>query len=262
MRDSKNPAEGDDAAVGRVLTRREAVLLLGGASAYGLLWVNGCTKTPDKDTGDGDGALDCAVKPELTEGPYYVDENLTRSDIRADSATGTLQVGIPLALTFNVSRIQSNACTPLPNAVVDVWHCSALGVYSDVQDPGFNTLGEDWLRGNQTTDANGAATFTTIFPGWYQGRATHIHFKIRSAAGADSTYQFTSQLFFPEDLLSAIYTEQEPYTTKGDDERLRNANDGIYGQGGSQLVLEPVSRGAGYAATLNIGVYDAADLPR
>ena len=255
MYDSRNPAECDDALVGRVLTRREAVLLLGGAGAYGVLWVNGCAKTPDKRTEDAAGALDCAVKPELTEGPYYVDEELARSDIRTDSATGALQAGIPLTLAFTVSRIQSDACTPLADAVVDVWHCNALGVYSDVEDPGFNTIGEDWLRGNQTTDANGAASFTTIFPGWYQGRATHIHFKIRTAAGTGSAYEFTSQLFFPESFLSDIYTEREPYTTRGDDGRLRNANDGIYGQGGSRLLLQPVPSGAGYAATLNIGLH-------
>lgn len=110
--------------------------------------------------------------------------------------------------------------------MVDLWQCNALGVYSDVQDPGFNTLGQDWLRGNLATDANGAAAFTTILPGWYQGRATHLHFKIRSAASADTTYEFTSQLFFDENLLTSIYTTEAPYSTKGDDGRLRNAETG------------------------------------
>ena len=258
MHDSLDNLDNDDAPVGRVLTRREAIMLLGGVGTYGLLWMAGCTgRAGDRNGGDG-GSLECAVKPELTEGPYYVNEKLTRSDIRSDSATGTVQEGLPLTLGFNVSRIQSNACAALSGAVVDVWHCNALGVYSDVQDPDFDTRGQDWLRGNLTTDTNGAATFTTIFPGWYQGRATHIHFKIRSAAPASATYEFTSQLFFPEDLLSSIYSTQAPYSTKGDSGRLRNANDGIYAQGGSQLLLNPIASSEGYAVTLNLGIYTDA----
>jgi protocatechuate 3,4-dioxygenase beta subunit len=245
----------DDAPVGRLLTRRETVLLLGAAGAYGLLWASGCRSRSDASgTNVGSGSLDCAVKPELTEGPYYVDEGLTRSDIRPDSASGAVQAGIPLVLTLNVSRIRSGACTPLAGAVVDVWHCNAVGVYSDVRDPGFNTIGQDWLRGNQTTDASGVATFTTIMPGWYQGRATHIHFKIRSAAGGGATHEFTSQLFFPEDFLPGIYTGREPYSKKGDAGRLHNEDDRIYGEGGSQLMLAPESSGDGYAARFSIGI--------
>src|SRR3954463_15405353 len=148
-----NPIDNDDAPVGRVLSRRDALLLLGGASAYGILWLTGCSGGADTPTGSGGGdtSLDCAAKPELTQGPYYVDENLTRADIRSDSSTGAIQEGVPLTLAFNVSRIQSSACTPLSGAVVDVWHCNALGVYSDANDPGFNTKGQDWLRGNLTT---------------------------------------------------------------------------------------------------------------
>jgi protocatechuate 3,4-dioxygenase beta subunit len=249
--------DNDDVPVGRVLTRRDAILLLGGLGAGGLLWLAGCSgsdTTGTTDTGDGGSSLDCAVKPALTEGPYYVDENLTRSDIRADSSTGVLQEGALFALTFNVSQIASSACTPLAGAIVDLWHCNALGLYSDTQDPGFNTVGQDWLRGNQLTDVNGTATFTTIFPGWYSGRATHIHFKIRSAASASSTYEFTSQLFFDEIFLSSLYTQQAPYTTKGDSGRLRNASDGIYNQGGSELLLTPTASGSGYAAAINIGM--------
>jgi protocatechuate 3,4-dioxygenase beta subunit len=244
----------DDLPVGRVLTRREALVLLGGLGAGGLLWLSGCAGDSLTESEDPTGSLNCAVKPELTEGPYYVDENLTRADIRADSATGAAEAGALFALTFNVSRIASNACAPLAGAVVDVWHCNALGVYSGVQDPGFDTLGQDWLRGNLLTDASGTATFTTIFPGWYQGRATHIHFKVRSPAGADGAYEFTSQLFFPESFLTALYTGREPYTSKDDAGRLRNSADGIYNQGGSELLLTPTTTADGYAAAVNIGL--------
>jgi protocatechuate 3,4-dioxygenase beta subunit len=231
-------------------TRRDSA----GIYAAGLLWLSGCGGNDLTASEDPTGSLTCAVKPELTEGPYYVDENLTRADIRADSATGIAQAGALLALTFNVSRVGGNACTPLPGAIVDVWHCNALGVYSDVQHPGLDTRGQDWLRGNQLTDASGIASFTTVFPGWYQGRATHIHFKIRSPVGADSAYELTSQLFFPESFLTALYTGPEPYAANGDRGRLRNSADGIYNQGGSELLLSPSTTADGYAATLNIGL--------
>jgi protocatechuate 3,4-dioxygenase beta subunit len=176
------------------------------------------------------------VKPELTEGPYYVDEELNRSDIRIDPSDGSVRDGALLALTFNVSSAASSACTPLSGAIVDVWHFDADGVYSDVSEAGFNTVGKKYLRGYQVTGSDGVARFTTIYyPGWYSGRAVHIHFKIRSSAGSTSAYEFTSQLFFDDTLTDQVHAQQ-PYAAKGE-RNTRNAKDGIYGQGGSQLVL-------------------------
>jgi protocatechuate 3,4-dioxygenase beta subunit len=182
-----------------------------------------------------------------------VDEELNRSDIRSDPSDGTVKAGALLTLTFNVSRASSSACEPLAGAIVDVWHCDALGVYSDVSDPTFgNTLGKRFLRGYQVTDASGVAQFTTIYPGWYQGRTVHLHFKVRSAASATSAYEFTSQLFFDDTLSDQVYA-QEPYSTKGE-RSLRNAGDGIYNQGGSQLVLDVSQTTGGYAATFDIAL--------
>jgi protocatechuate 3,4-dioxygenase beta subunit len=245
--------DDDDQPVGRILNRREAIMLIG-AGAGSLLAAAGCASMPEDPLGS-DGTTSCTAKPQLTEGPYYVDTRLVRSDIRTDAATGIPKAGIPLLLTFNVSRITSGSCSPLANAVVDVWHCDALGAYSGVNDPQFgNTAGQTWLRGYQIADANGTARFTTIYPGWYQGRATHIHFNIRSAATGNSTYDFTSQLFFPEPQLTQLYSSVAPYTQKGDAGRLRNNSDRIYNQGGSQLLLTPVTNGDGYRATFIIGL--------
>lgn len=242
----------DDLPVGRVLDRREMLRILG-LGAPALYLAAGCGNRVAEGPGR-DGTTTCTARPRLTEGPYHVDTGLNRSDIRADAATGETPAGVPLALTFAVSRIASGACTPLEGALVDVWHCDARGVYSGVQDPNFgDTTGRTWLRGYQVTDAGGTADFTTIFPGWYPGRASHIHFTIRSQDDA-AGYEFTSQLFFEEGLLADLYTSAEPYADRGDADRLRNAADGIFRQGGSQLLLDPVASGRGYAATFAIGL--------
>ena len=191
----------------------------------------------------------CVVRPEQTEGPYFVDEQLNRSDIRPDPSDGSVRPGAPLALTFLVSRINGATCAPLEGAVVDVWHCDAAGVYSGVNDRGFgSTAGQLFLRGYQTSGSDGAAAFTTIYPGWYSGRATHIHFKIRTADG----YEFTSQLYF-DDALTDLVHAQEPYAARGQRDT-RNANDGIFRAGGELLTLNVTESGDGYAAVFDVGL--------
>jgi protocatechuate 3,4-dioxygenase beta subunit len=187
----------------------------------------------------------CVVRPEVTEGPYYVSEDLVRSDIRSDPSTGTVKEGTPFVLTFNISQVSNSTCSPLQGATVEIWHCDAAGQYSDVSDPGFNTKGQKWLRGSQVTDANGRAIFTTIYPGWYSGRAVHIHFKIHP----DTAKVFTSQLFF-DDVLSDQVFSQQPYASKGKRDTL-NSNDNIYQ---ALLLLTVTKTDQGYAATFPIGL--------
>ncbi len=189
----------------------------------------------------------CVARPEATEGPYFVDERLDRSDIRTDSATGEAKAGIPLTLTFVVSTIGAG-CTPLVGAQVDVWHCDAAGVYSDVTDRRFSTVGQTFLRGYQTTDASGQAIFTTIFPGWYSGRAVHIHFKVRLNSGGRAL-EFTSQLFFDEGVNAAVFA-LAPYAERGLADT-PNAVDRIYNDA---LLVATTPSGDGYAARFDLGL--------
>ena len=202
----------------------------------------------------------CVAKPELTVGPYFVDAKLNRSDIRIEPSTNAVQPGATLELVFRVQQIANGQCTALPGAMVDIWQCDAAGRYSGVNDRmiGFDTSGQKFLRGYQVTDASGVATFTTIYPGWYEGRAVHIHFKIRTPSQAviagrgDRIYDFTSQLFFDESLTDQVHAQQ-PYAAKGQG-RLRNERDGIYQQAGDALKLNVALARDTYAAAFAIAL--------
>lgn len=193
----------------------------------------------------------CVLTASLEEGPFFVDEKLNRADIRTDPATGAVSTGVPLALTFNVSRVANNACTPLTGAYLDVWHCDSEGTYSDVSGSSHK-----FLRGYQITDANGVAKFTSIYPGWYPGRTVHIHFKLRMYAGSNQSYEFTSQFFFDDGVTDSVHT-QSPYAAHGS-RRTRNANDGIYNRMSARekagLTLRTSKTTDGYAGVINLGV--------
>ncbi len=194
----------------------------------------------------------CIVRPEQTEGPYFVDDRLNRSDIRSDPSDGSVKEGVPLQVMLRVHQINGNDCTPLAGAIVDIWHCDALGVYSDVRDRSFDTRGKKFLRGYQVTDTHGTVQFLTIYPGWYPGRAVHIHFKIRTNPASRRGYEFTSQIYFDEAITDQIHT-QAPYASKGQ-RTLRNKRDGIFRDGGEQLMLQLTQQAQGYVGTFDIGL--------
>ncbi len=131
------------------------------------------------------------VTPPVPEGPYYVNENLNRSNI------AETQAGIPLTLIFKVEDIK---CNPIQSAIVDIWHCNKDGIYSD--ESAQNTVGQKWCRGYQETDLNGKCTFQTIFPGWYNGRLTHIHGKVK----VGSVVKQTTNFFLPKAAEEAVYS--------------------------------------------------------
>lgn len=194
----------------------------------------------------------CVVRPEQTEGPYFVDEKLNRADIRVEPSDNSAKAGVPLRLEFHVSRVAAGSCTPLSGAIVDVWHCDAVGVYSDIRDPGFDTRGKKFLRGYQATNTNGIAEFRTIYPGWYEGRAVHIHFKIRVDAISGRAREFTSQLYFDESITERVHKEA-PYNSKGR-RTTTNDTDAIFRRGGKQLMPGLTKDSNGYSAKFDIGL--------
>ena len=263
--------DSDDTPVGHILHRREALKLLGMGSAAFLAscaapdvistlvptsvpTLASSTQSPSA-TGV---ALDCVVRPELTIGPYFVDGQLNRSDIRSDPSDGSVKEGVPLTLNINVASVGNNSCAVIEGAQVDVWHCDANGQYSGVSDQGFDTQGQQFLRGYQLTNANGAVQFQTIYPGWYSGRAVHIHFTVRTKAADGQEYQFTSQFFFDDNLTDQVHTQQ-PYAGKGQRDT-RNQNDNIFQGGGDQLLLNLQGDTTnGYTGSMSIGL-DLADM--
>ena len=189
------------------------------------------------------GSATCTLTKQETEGPYYFDADSVRSDIRED------RLGTRLRLAIRVQDLPE--CTPVPNAVVDIWHCDAGGVYSGFEAAsrggpgGGRTDDEKYLRGAQVTNAQGIVEFVTIYPGWYRGRTVHIHIKVH----LDNKTMLTSQLYFPEEVSSAVYAAA-PYNQRTGRDRLNN-NDSIFDQ---SLVLTVRPDGDGYLGVMTVGV--------
>src|SRR5919112_660256 len=201
-----------------------------------------------------------ATTPQATEGPYFVDEMLNRSDIVVDPSDGSIQQGIPLTVVLRVYDVNEGTCIPIQGALVDVWHANASGAYSDVEQAG--TAGTKFLRGYQITDENGTVQFTTIYPGWYQGRTVHLHFKIRMFEGSEPTLEFTSQLYFNDTITDQVYS-QPPYSDRGPRD-VRNNQDGIFNgastdglvqsNAGEHLMFNLTPQDQGYLGTFDIGL--------
>lgn len=192
----------------------------------------------------------CTVTPEQTEGPYFVDNRLHRSDIRSDASIGNsdkvIKTGVPLTLTLKVLAVRNDGCAPLAGAIVDIWHCDAAGVYSGVGDE------TSFLRGYQITDDNGSVQFQTIYPGWYPGRAVHVHFKVRARGQTGRQIEFTSQLYFADALTASVHAHA-PYAARAG-KATPNKRDGLFRHGGSDLMPLVTEAGNGYAASFDIGL--------
>lgn len=239
------------------LSRRQALGALGavaGAAALGVPAPLGAMVDTRRPAGVGFWP-DCVVTPTQTEGPYFVDEQLERVDIRSDPTDGSVANGLPLRLRLGVYRVDGTSCAPVTGAHLDVWQCDAEGVYSGVQDTQglFDTRKRKFLRGYQVTDAAGAAEFRTIYPGWYPGRTPHIHLKVRLFAGSRRTFEFTSQLYFDDAVTDRIYA-LAPYNAKGK-RTTTNNRDGIFQrEGGPQLLFRLSEAGGEWTGAFDTGL--------
>ena len=192
---------------------RLGALAIAGASTMGTVVVKAVTATPSE-----------------TQGPFWVDELLNRSDIRTDPANNNaVQAGFPLYLSVNVARLANGRATPVSGAYIDIWHANALGAYSDVSGSGNpNNVGQKWLRGYQITNARGIVNFTTIYPGWYVSRTAHIHARVRTYSAGTLTLNFTTQFFFDDAISDDVYQANAPYNTRTGTRDTRNTNDSVY----------------------------------
>jgi protocatechuate 3,4-dioxygenase beta subunit len=220
--------------------RREILVMFASAGAFMIVGCHG-----DNSTGS-DGTSNCIVTPQLTEGPYFVDEHLNRSNIVGG------QPGLSLGLNIKVYDASSAACSPFAGIQVDVWHANAIGIYSDEANLGSG--GKTFLRGYQRTGTDGIASFTTIYPGWYTGRTTHIHVKARmfNAVGTQ-TLEATTQLFFEDSVSDGVYANSAPYNTRGPRDT-KNSQDSIYGGQTSLFVPLSGSTTSGYTGSISIGI--------
>jgi protocatechuate 3,4-dioxygenase beta subunit len=159
----------------------------------------------------------CFLTPQSIEGPYYLDPRLVRVEI-AEGRTG-----VPLRIDLRV--IDEATCKPSERARVDIWHADAQGIYSGYEGQGdkqdLSTTGQKFLRGTQFTDSKGAVSFKTIYPGWYVGRATHIHFKVL----LDERNVLTGQMYFPDAVNEFIYANIPAYADRLNPRAVVNAND-------------------------------------
>ena len=231
----------------------------GGEETTQVTTTNGGTATVQAKT-DGraaatelfDQAASCSLAPEQTEGPYYFDVDKIRSDVRED------RDGTPLRLALRV-RDEAAGCEPIENAVVEIWHCDALGTYSGFGSastggggppPGGGTTTDDetFLRGAQVTNADGIVQFKTIYPGWYPGRTVHIHAKVH----LDRTTLLTTQLYFDDDFSAQIYAEP-PYSQDEGPDTL-NSDDGIFD---ASLLLTLTRDGDGVTGVMTFDVESA-----
>ena len=195
-----------------------------------------------------DDSAACAVTNTETAGPFptITPSNLVTSNIVGD------RTGVPFTINIYIMNVNAN-CAAYQGVLVDIWHCDKDGEYSGYSSSQNGShAGETFCRGLQKTDSSGKVTFTTIYPGWYPIRTVHVHFKIRTAPISRRSYEFTSQVYFPDNLTDHVHTAS-PYSSNGR-RRVRNQQDFIYRYGGEHLLLEPSETSNGYTATFPIAL--------
>lgn len=228
----------------KIINRRKALELLGAAGALVTAACSGETPTSPSSTtttvttGTPAATASCAVSPAETVGPYpsladYVRRNITEG-----------RPGLPLALTLTVVNAASG-CTPVSGANVEIWQCDHQGVYSEYG----SGRGQTFLRGIQVTDGQGQVTFETVYPGWYQGRATHIHVEVTINGRSVKV----TQIAFPEDVTAEVY-RTGVYAANGQN-TTSNSRDGIFADSLAQeMITLSGSAASGFTGTFTVGI--------
>jgi protocatechuate 3,4-dioxygenase beta subunit len=234
------------------MPRRAAVLrLAGAASAAAAAWACGGESptspststtatgtTGSTSTGTVSTNGQCATTPNETAGPFPSTVSIVRSDIREN------RQGVPLNLAIKVVNV-NNGCAAVSGANVEIWHCDVAGNYSEYGSQSTQT----YLRGIQTTDASGQVNFTTIYPGWYQGRATHIHIEVK----VNSRSVKVTQIAFPETINNTVYGSSV-YASRGANP-MSNLSDDIFRDSlASELVTPAGDPASGYSASCQVGI--------
>ncbi len=191
------------------MERKEFIKQLGfGSLLLPLLATSG--NVFDNQLGAGMTSENCASTPRATAGPFPTKSpsNVVMTDIRSDRA------GVEMDIKIIVQNKNDN-CAPVRGALVDIWHCDKDGYYSEYGGTGMQSVNYQklhFLRGRQTTDARGTASFKSIFPGWYGGRAPHIHVHIYDSTGKSL---LVTQIAFPTDVCNTVYTKATQFYTRG-----------------------------------------------
>ena len=203
-----------------------------------IAWLASSPSSPSSSTTTTPSSSTCAVTPSETEGPYPDKTGMINNSAyyRRDVTEG--KPGLPLTLVLTVS-----------NASVEIWHCDAAGNYSEYSQPGFDGTGQTFLRGVQSTDSGGQVTFTTIYPGWYAGRATHIHVDVF----VNGSLVKATQVAFPESTTAGVYSTGV-YASKGQNST-SNSSDNVFSDGTqSEMATMTGNTSSGYTASLTIGI--------
>jgi protocatechuate 3,4-dioxygenase beta subunit len=215
------------------LTRSSLLKAAGAAAAAAGLRRLGAD-TDDALAGD---SVSCVLTPEQTEGPYYIANEKLRRNI-TDGRPGT-------PLTLRLTVVDARTCKPIKGAAVDIWHCDASGIYSGF---GAGRASRTFMRGVQRTNADGVATFKTVYPGWYQGRTVHIHVKVHVRGNV----VHTGQIYFSDRVTDTVY-RRRPYSNRPNRD-VRNADDMVFSNGGRRSLLRLRRSGAGYVGSIRMGV--------
>jgi protocatechuate 3,4-dioxygenase beta subunit len=239
--------------ISKRVSRREALGMIGAAGAA--LGTVACSDSPTAPSATATtsttsstttttttipaSTASCVVSPTETIGPYPSLQDFVRSDIREGKG------GTPLILAIKVVNT-NNSCAPVPSAVVDIWQCDATGNYSQYGSERNLT----YLRGLQTTGSDGVATFTTIYPGWYQGRATHIHVEVT----VNGRSVKVTQIAFPEDVTAQVY--RIGVYAAGGQNPTTNARDNVFSDGvaNEMITLTGGDAASGFTSTFQVGV--------